>query len=293
MQQDPGLLSIDLHFYRSAYPDLQGLDDQGLMQHYQRHGEAEGRIASSFATREGFFSILQPSDDILEIGPFTNPLVCGPRVRYFDVMDKPALIARALEHKRSIELARDIDYVSPSGDLSIITDARFDVVLSSHCIEHQPDLVRHLRQVGDILKPGGYYLLIVPDKRFCFDHYIAESSLADVLCAHHEQRRVHSLASVLEHKLLTTHNDPMRHWYGDHGETAVARDPQALERAMEEYRAAQGAYIDVHAWQFTPRSLRQIVGQLHQAGLVQLQVEHAFGTPVNALEFCAVLRKPA
>jgi SAM-dependent methyltransferase len=216
----------------------------------------------------------------------------GQRVKYFDVLDKQALIERAVLHNRSIQDARDIDYVSPTGDLSVIADEKFDIVLSSHCIEHQTDLVKHLNQVADILTSGGYYLLIIPDKRYCFDHFLAESTLADVDQAHFEQRTVHSLASVIEHNLLTTHNDAVRHWAGDHSGPDLLDEPGALERVMQEFRDAEGAYIDVHAWQFTPRSFLKLLGQLSTAGLAGLEPLHVFGTPANSLEFCAILRKP-
>lgn len=286
-------MSVDPGFYGSVYKDLQGLGAEELIQHYQACGETEGRVAAAFATREGLFSILTPQDSILEIGPFTSPLIQGEKVKYFDVLDKQALIEREIEHKRPIESALEIDYVSPVGDLSIIRNEKFDVVVSGHCIEHQADLIKHLNQVSDILNPGGYYLLIIPDKRYCFDHFIAESTLADVVQAHFEKRTVHSLASVIEHNLLTTHNDAVRHWAGDHQGPDLLGEPGAVERVIQNFKDADGAYIDVHAWQFTPRSFLKLINQLHKAQLVSLVTDHVFGTPRNTPEFCAVLQKRA
>ncbi len=293
MRKDKLMLSVDPGFYGRMYPDLQGMDADALMHHYQRYGEAEGRVAAAFASRQGLFTTLTEDDAILEIGPFTNPVICGPRVRYFDVLDKAGLIERALEHQRPTAGAVDIDYVSPTGDLSVIRDEKFDVVISSHCIEHQADLIRHLNQVADLLTSGGNYLLIIPDKRYCFDHYLAESTLADVVQAHVDKRTVHSLASVMEHHLLTTHNDALRHWAGDHArDTDLLDDAGAVGRVLQLYQDADGAYIDVHAWHFTPRSFLTLVAQLHKAGLIALEPQHVFGTPHKSIEFCAILRKP-
>jgi SAM-dependent methyltransferase len=291
MHEDSEILSIDTGFYAGFYPDLQGLDSDALVRHYHLFGEAEGRIAAAYATRQGLCDALSEHDAILEIGPFTSPLVRGPRVKYFDVLDKAALIERARQHDRDTHLAKDIDYVSPNGDLSIIQDEKFDVVISSHCIEHQTDLIKHFRQVADILHPGGYYFLIIPDKRFCFDHYLPESSLADAVQAYVEERSAHSLGSVLEHKLLTTHNNSVRHWAGDHGQPDALQDPAALGRVIQEFKDAAGAYIDVHGWQFTPRSFRTLLQQLGKAGLTRLSPLHVFGTPRYSLEFCAILQK--
>jgi SAM-dependent methyltransferase len=290
MREKGGFLSVDPGFYSSLYTDLQGMPEVDLVRHYQTFGEKEGRIAASYATRQGLFTALTPNDSILEIGPFTNPLIQGPRVKYFDVLDKKALIERALKHDRSIEGALDIDFVSPVGDLSIIKNEKFNIVISSHCIEHQTDLIKHLNQVSDLLAPGGYYLLIIPDKRYCFDHYLPESTLADVVQANFEKRTTHSLASVMEHNLLTTHNDSVRHWKGDHHQAGLTDEPGAIKRVIQEYKDANGAYIDVHAWQFTPRSFLKLLEQLHTVDLVSLAPHHVFGTPHNALEFCAILR---
>ncbi len=40
---------------------------------------------------------------------------------------------------------------------------RFDLVVSSECIEHTPDPPRALRQMARVLKPGGYLSLSTPN----------------------------------------------------------------------------------------------------------------------------------
>ena len=89
----------------------------------------------------------------LEIGPFTNPILRGPKVKYFDVLDKQGLIKRADAIGYAYSSPVDIHYVSSNGDLSIV-DEKFDFCLSSHCIEHQPDLIHHLKQVADSRRRG-------------------------------------------------------------------------------------------------------------------------------------------
>ncbi len=172
------------------------------------HRWPSGRLSSQAASQ---------SSRVLEIGPFCNPCMTGRNVRYFDVLDRAGLLKRAAEQGYLVVSAPKIDFVSPVGDLSVV-DATFDAVVSSHCIEHQPDLVAHLAEVARILEPGGRYFLLVPDKRFCFDHFLAPSTVAGVVDAWKEGRKVHRLASVLEHRALTTHNDTARHWAGDHAD---------------------------------------------------------------------------
>lgn len=52
---------------------------------------------------------------------------------------------------------------------------KFDVVFSSHMIEHSLDLIGHLNQVKSLLKPGGCYFFIAQDHDFTFaqTHYLA------------------------------------------------------------------------------------------------------------------------
>jgi len=289
MNKNSLFLSIDPEVYGRIYEDLYEKNKDELLLHYQNIGELEGRIASAYSRPKGLLSVISTGESVLEIGPFTNPLTQGEGVKYFDVLDRNALVKRALEIDRPIENIPEIDYVSQNGDLSIINNEKFDIVVSSHCIEHQTDLINHFNQVSKILKPGGCYLLVVPDKRYCFDHFLSESTIADVVQAHVEKRTSHSLASLIEHRLLTTHNDCVRHWEGDHGQTHVIDDSGAMNRVLQEYETANGAYIDVHAWQFTPRSFLNLISQLHNSDLITLLPQHVFGTPRYGLEFCAVL----
>ncbi|MCB2106992.1 MAG: hypothetical protein KDE14_04790 [Rhodobacteraceae bacterium] len=164
----------------------------------------------------------------------------------------------------------------------------FSTVFSAHCLEHQPDVLRHLREVEAILLPGGAYYLIVPDKRYCFDHFMEESTLADVLNAAEFKRVRHTPEAIAKHWARTTHNNAARHWLGWHGR----RPPETLsERALASARANPNA--DVHSWYFTPCGFFGVVSQLHQLGHIGLKVESVRATCLGKFEFFAVLRKPA
>jgi hypothetical protein len=220
---------------------------------------------------------------LLEIGPFDRPLVRGRQVRYLDALHTEALRERAaLLPGRHPENVPTIHHV---GGLEVVPD-RFAAVLSSHAIEHQPDLLKHLQAVEAVLESGGADFVIIPDKRYCFDHFLAESTIAGVLGAYHERRTRHTLQSVVEHRALTTHNDTLRHWRGDHGTPRYGR----LALALDEYHAADGSYIDVHAWYFTPESFRRILRQLRRLDLTGFEAV-VFDTPHGRNEFCAVLQR--
>lgn len=281
--------TLDLPAYREAWRDLAAMDDKALTAHYTQFGRNEGRTANAIATREAFAALIPGDADALEIGPFFRPMLSGPRVRYFDVLDQAELRDRA----RQIGLAPDrvpaIDYVSPTGDLGIVTDS-FDCALSSHCIEHQPNLVSHLQHVSRLLRQGGRYFLLVPDHRYVFDALIAPSTIAEVLEAHYTDRKVHTLKSVIEHRALTTHNEPSLHWNGEHG--GPVDTVERVKGAVREWTEATGGYIDVHAWYFTPDSATELLTTLRAAGYIDLRVERVYPTRRNSNEFWMVLRKP-
>jgi hypothetical protein len=251
------------------------------------------RVESCLSQQCGRISLncYKTQKSVLEIGPFCNPITSGQNSTYFAVLDSEGLKKRAEAIGYPIVRVQLVEYVSQSGDLSIV-DQLFSAVISSHCIEHTPDLIKHLRQVGDILESGGHYFLIIPDKRYCFDHFISQSTVADVVGAHIEQRRVHRPASVIEHLALTTHNESGRHWSGDHSnpghrESVTHRTIAAVQR----FEQAQGSYIDVHAWQFTPNSFRDLAEKLLDLKLSALRPIRVYNTPRGRFEFCAILKK--
>jgi SAM-dependent methyltransferase len=274
--------------YRSLHPDLAQMSDAELRDHYENCGREEGRTANGLRDRNDFAELIPKSATVLEIGPFCNPLLRGPNVSYFDVFSQEDLVKRARLFGFDPAGIPHIDYISSTGELSIANRC-FDVVISSHCLEHQPDIVGHLQAVGEILRPGGAYFLLVPDKRYCFDHFINLSNLAQVIAAHHERRKVHTLCSVIEHRALFTHNDSVRHWQGDHGAIVDNFVEHQIQVALQEFGEAKGKNIDVHAWYFTPDSACAIVSALQNMSLSRFGVHRVYPTRYGANEFWMIL----
>ena len=282
---------LDLKYYRRRVTMQKLLPATLLQQHFHRRGAAAGIPGSRACWRDQMTAYAQAHSSVLEIGPFCSPMLKGSNVRYFDVLDSAGLAERAKRVGRKPEPPAIIHYVSPNGDLGVVTE-RFEAVFSCHCIEHQPDLVKHLKQVAEILPKGGRYYLVIPDKRFCFDHFLPESGIAQVIAAHVEERATHTVESVLEHRALITHNDARRHWQGDHFSSGSGKDlPKKVHEAVQEYLDAAGSYIDVHAWKFTPEGFRQTMDILFEAGFIPLSAERVYNTPRGTQEFCAILRK--
>lgn len=160
------------------------------------------------------------------------------------------------------------------------------MILSCHSIEHQTNFIKHLTNVSGLLKNNGVYVVICPDKRYCFDHFIKETTIADIINMNYINNEKHTIKSVIEHRALTCHNDCGRHWNNDHGTPNI----ENIKNAINEYETTEG-YIDVHALQFTPESFQGIIDILKKNNFIDLYCDRVYPTLRNSCEFYAVLRK--
>lgn len=283
------LLQIDHEYYRSTYADLKDMDEESLRVHYRRYGYWEGREAHRLSTRAAFVAG-QPKVSSLEIGPFFSPALNGSHVKYADVLSTKQLEERAEQSGFDKLNVPEIHFVLENGKFNGVNE-RFDLVFSSHCIEHQPNLIGHLLDVASSLNAGGRYAMIIPDARFCFDADLPLSCVSEVLQAHKEDRVNHSMASFIEHFALTTHNVPQPHWLT--GKSTGSRnwkitEVDRVELALESWNAQSG-YVDVHAWQFQPISFADIVTTLIKLDLIPFREIECYGTPFGRQEFMATL----
>lgn len=224
----------------------------------------------------------------LEIGPFFTPLLKGRNVAYFDVLDTTALRRRAESLGADPDNVPEIEFVSSNGDLGVV-DRAFSTVVSAHVVEHQPDLIRHLEDIADILTDDGEYWLIVPDRRYSFDQGFSDSSLEEIIKAHLENRQIHTPENIIAHLSKTVHNNALLHWFGWHGKPRKwpGRDDFANAESL---RAKQGEYVDVHAWIFSPISFKFIINELNNRRMIRLFAEIVTETAFGKLEFFAKLK---
>jgi len=260
---------LDTSTYRTLHKDLLNFNDTELAKHWESYGLFEGRTASKVQNRSNLLGILDSCNSILEIGVFDSPSLEhlrreGRTIHYADWLDKESLINRAASTPgRHPENVPDIQYILSKGYDQI--DTKYDAITSHHCVEHQPDLIQHLKDVHSKLNPGGFYIFSVPDKRRCFDHFIPESTVLDLIDAFYDQRHKPSLKSVFEHRCFTCHDfltspDPYTFTF------APPEMRACLDRAFIEF--SENAYVDVHCWQFTPHGFKRLYNQLLSYGLV-------------------------
>ena len=313
---------FDVNYYRTVYPELNIFTDRILIEHYKRYAVEQGHSTCIYDRREYLKKMLQDTIDgnrlkALEISPWDDPFLGGANVKYFAVEDSESLKKSAIEANRyNDKVPEKIHFVSPTGDLGVVNE-KFDIVFSAHVIEHCPDLVEHFKGVANILNPGGLYVLLVPDKRYCFDYYHAESTLTEVLEAFAAKRKIPRLADVINQGFTRTHNNAVLHWFGEHGKRYGYRDTplapdlnvevmgeyfhddgqgvnlQKLLHLVNKYSEAvnNGKYISTHNWRFTPDSFGYIVDMLNNMGFIKLSRYRLCHTIWGRQEFTAMLEK--
>ncbi|MSR32076.1 MAG: methyltransferase domain-containing protein [Gemmataceae bacterium] len=209
----------------------------------------------------------------VEIGPSHNPLVPkreGYHVHIIDHMSRQQLIAKYEDHKVDLGNIEEVDFVWSGQSFADLTGKRkyYDWVIASHLIEHTPDLIGFLNNCDSILKDDGVVSLVIPDKRYCFDYYRPITGLARIIDSHLQQNKIHSAGTVAEYFLNVVSRDRQIAWGAGAG--GALNFVHTLDDATSGMKTVlqDKAYLDVHAWCFTPHSFRLIVHDLCSLGLI-------------------------
>lgn len=241
-------------------------------------------------TRQSFLKTIPTNGAVLELGPFDVPQMVGEGVEYFDVLDQDALRLRAVQEGRDPTGCPVIDYVSECGDLSIVPGP-FNAVFSAHVIEHQHDLIQHLADVHRVLKPGGRYYMVVPDKRYCFDHFLKLTTIEDVIAMADKGPAANVERAIYDVYHNLAHNDCLKHWLRLHGERLTTPATAKAECDAAIALCREGNYRDVHTCHFTPASFQEILTALYETDRTALRSIVVHDTNFANLEFFAVLEK--
>lgn len=139
-------------------------------------------------------------------------------------------------------------------------------------------MVSFLQQCEALLKPAGILSLVIPDKRYCFDHFSSSSSTGNVLDAYAENRVKHSHGQVF---------DRISNSSKLNGNIAWSLDARGADELVHTFTEAQAHwarsisaedYIDVHCWRFTPAAFRLLVSDLLNLDLIDLEIKAEFYT---------------
>jgi Methyltransferase domain len=230
----------------------------------------------------------------MEIGPLYSPLVtrADGRIIYVDHADTAALREKYKPNPQvNVDQIVIVDHVWSGNTLSQAIDGqKVDYVVASHVVEHVPDLITWLYQIGAVLKPNGSVRLVVPDKRFTFDLLREESRISDVLGAYVVQAKIPPPHAILDF-LLNARYDilPSDIWLGG---KPTGRQGHSFEEAMAVAcdTLRSGNYHDVHCWVFTPASFARICEVLVERDLMKMECARFFDTARGKLEFIVHMR---
>lgn len=242
----------------------------------------------------------------LEIGALDRPVVdpACTGIRYLDHLDTPGLREKYRDDVNvDIEAIVNVSFVHQGGALAdAVGDVRFDYVVASHVAEHVPDLIGWLQQAADILKPDGVLALAVPDMRYTLDGQRRLSSIIDVLDAHLGAHQRPSFRQVLDHHLNVTVAGEAgwlsKLWQDPALAAQVPRIRPHLTRnlGLGELRRyhqaiADGLYMDVHCWVWTPASMLELLGEMAWLDLMPFLLRSFHTTQRDENEFVLTLRK--
>jgi len=228
----------------------------------------------------------------IEIGPSYNPIAPkkeGYQVHIIDHMSREELIAKYKDHHVNLENIEEVDFVWRGESYSELTGKSkyYDWIIASHVIEHVPDLIGFLNDCDAILKDDGVISLVIPDKRYCFDHYRPITGISKIIDNHFQKNKTHTPGTVAEYFLNVVSKAGVIAW--DSSVTGEFNFVHSLEDALKGMKTAinENAYIDVHAWCFVPHSFRLIIHDLFCLGLIPFQEVDFF--PTEGCEFYITL----
>ncbi|SDQ95306.1 methyltransferase domain-containing protein [Paraburkholderia tuberum] len=233
----------------------------------------------------------------VEIGPLCWPLVRrsdAGEIIYVDHTDTPHLRQKYKDDPHlDVNEIVDVDAVWGRNTLHEAIRGRYvDYVVASHVVEHVPDLVTWLGELGAVLKPTGEVRLVVPDRRYTFDYFRRESRLPEVLASYIARARVPQPYSLLDHCLSAADVSTQEAWQKRIDPQSVRRHHTwqgALHLARDAFE--NGTYHDVHCWVFTPRSFAKLIADLCEMKLIDFACEDFCDTMRNDIEFSVVMRR--
>ena len=230
----------------------------------------------------------------VEIGPSLNPIAPkkdGYLVHIIDHVNYEQLLKKYKNHV-NLNNVEEVDFVWQGQTYSELTGKSkyYDWVIASHMIEHTPDLIGFLNDCDTILKNEGVISLVIPDKRYCFDHYRPITGISKIIDNHLSKEKNHTPGTVAEYFLNVVSKAENIAW--NINSTGEYNLIHTLDNAVREMNLVinENKYIDLHAWCFVPHSFRLIIHDLYSLGLIPFQ-EVEFSTIEGGGEFYMTLSR--
>jgi len=235
----------------------------------------------------------------LEIGPHVAPMFRrseGLHVRYIETRSGDELRALMQSQGRDPTTVEDIDFILDR-DKTLAQHApesRFDWVTSSHVIEHIPDFLGHLLEVGEVLAADGVYGLIVPDRNYCFDCLKSPTLLGQVIEAHLTTSRHGALAHMVNEWRYGARprGVTVGGWSAREAQAPLVHKVPDWKKHVTRVLRDGGAEVDRwvgHQGVFDPINFGEIIGDLIGLGAIPFEVKAL--VPTYNMDFIVILQK--
>lgn len=232
----------------------------------------------------------------LELGPLSRPTVSRSEsnIYYADHMSLRGLKKKYKHTHIVLEDIAPVDFIIKGKSLAAdVKGKKFDYVIASHVIEHIPDTISWLKDVAQILKPGGILSLVIPDKRYTFDITRDLSKPADILGAYFDKNKRFTSRDIYDF-LTNARADVIPGQVFNNPTAPVTNKPIYNEKLIHDLvkRNATGKeYIDCHCFVFSPASFFAIFRELINWDLLDYEIVGFHDTAPNDMEFFVSLKK--
>ncbi|MCB9725706.1 MAG: methyltransferase domain-containing protein [Spirochaetaceae bacterium] len=217
----------------------------------------------------------------LEFGGFDLPTV-PPEIGTCSIADMRSEFHLATEFGIPLDTVCPVDCIVEPGLAAYRQiPQRFDYVVLCHVLEHIPDVITTLNDLGELLVPGGHLFIALPDKRETPDVVRASTTLPRLVERQLERATRPSMSEIAEFSLA---------W----NEIYRAQYQRSMKDFFQEIRSQQlFGEPDVHCNVWRDEEFRDQVEALITGGYVEgLEIIDFVPTAKPFNEFYLMLRRP-
>jgi len=225
----------------------------------------------------------------LEMGPLDKPLMTKDqhKVLYVDHASKADLIKKYLTtgtpETVTPDKICDPDIVwDGKRPLADVTDARnLDFCVSSHVIEHVPNVLGWLAQIGTLLRHGSIINMAVPHRDFTFDRMREVTRPSELIQASLDRRTRPNGGQVFDFIANVSFV----------GQDDAKVRPDLISMAYKHAWAAtqDDFYMDAHCSVFTPQSFLECFEVISYTGLINFKLRKIWPATTQGNEFIVSL----
>lgn len=245
--------------------------------------------------REKLKNEIDSTKRILEVGPFYRPLFQKYEANIYYADIKSTQEVRKRYSHLDAEIIKQIvpiDYVIKGTYENTFKseNIKFDYVILSNVLEHIPNPINILLDISTILSENGKLCLLLPDKRYTFDHYRENTSIADLYDVYKRGEKYSTPRRLLDGYLnVIGENNPIKFWNNELNEYPNPDINKSLETYDKFITDFENQSFDGHYWVFTDLSFLKIIENLIKLNIIPYKLISFYPTAQNTNMFGLIL----